>query len=268
MKFKTSDNFEIQYEEANSSLGKNVVFIHGNLASRNWWLPSLELLQDSSGSHTEKLIAADWRGYGESKGLEAKSDIDFEKFANDYIELIEDKGMTNVNLVGHSTGGMIAMLAILKKPELFASLVLLDSVGPTGLELPLPKEQVLAHFEKMSTDRDYCNMVLAATIDGCDVTSSQFKALADQAFQCDKVMWKGVIEILAEEVNFSEKMDQIQLPTLVLHGEKDMTLPVEGSEQIDKMLPNSEFKLLEGQGHSCNMENPPRFVELLKDFWC
>lgn len=265
-KLKVSDGYEIGYESFDSSLGKNVLFVHGNMASSRWWHPSIELLK--SGSDTpEKVVCADWRGYGESKGLKNESEVQFDRFADDYLELIESLEMESVHVIGHSTGGLIAMLAILKKPELFSSLTLLDSVGASGLELQLPKEQVLAHFEKMSEDKDYCRMVLAGTIHEVDLTSSRFLQLVDEAFAADKAVFKGVIETLAEKVDITEQMSQLRLPTLILHGEKDPVLPLTMSETLHKQIEGSQLRVLANHGHSCNVEDPNLFVSELKAFW-
>ena len=212
-KFKTSDNFEIGFSSLPSGINQDVLFIHGNLASSLWWEPSIEKLK---GPGPNKLVTADWRGYGESLGLAADAKIDFERYATDYIELAESLEMKDINVIGHSTGGLIAMMAILQRPELFKSLTLLDSVGATGLELQLPKDQVLAHFEKMSVDKDYCTLVLAATIEGVNPGSESFTRLADQTFTADKVNWAGVPGTLADEVDITARMPELNLPTLIL----------------------------------------------------
>ncbi|MEO0336954.1 MAG: alpha/beta hydrolase, partial [Pseudomonadota bacterium] len=258
-KFKTSDDFQIGYETFHSGFDQNLLLIHGNMASSSWWRPSVELMKSAS-DRPEKIVYADWRGYGQSKGLTDEAQIDFDRFADDYLELMSSLNMKDVNVVGHSTGGLIAMLAILKKPQLFKSLTLLDSVGATGLELQLPKDQVLAHFDKMSQDRDYCRMVLAGTIHEVDATSTTFLELADEAFDADKEVFKGVISELADNINITDKMAQLKLPTLILHGDKDLVLPLEGSELLHKQIEGSIFRVLENHGHSTNMEDAGLFV--------
>lgn len=260
-----SQGFSIGFEKIEGAGAHNVFFIHGNLASKEWWYPTMELMKGKPGDG--KVIAADWRGYGDSTGLTEQGQIDFRQFAQDFVNLIEAEGMQDVHVVGHSTGGLIAMLAVLNKPELFKSLLLLDSVGVTGLELQLPKEQVLAHFEKMSTDRDYCFATLAATINDVNPQSSVFQKLFEITWACDKVMYKGVIDVLSDQIDITEEVGSINQPTLILHGDKDMVLPLAMSEHTDQVLPNSTLKVLDGQGHSTNMENPQRLFEVATSFW-
>ena len=260
-----NQGFSIGYTSLEKSFDRNVLFIHGNLASKEWWYPSMEIMKAKAGKGT--LLAADWRGYGESKGIESVGEIDFETCASDFIALLEDQKLSDVHLVGHSTGGMIAMMAVLQKPDLFKSLTLLDSVGATGLELELPKEQVLAHFNNMSIDKDYCQMVLAATIKNCKTDDSSFQKLFEITWNCDKAMWQGVIEVLSEKIDFTAKMNQLTLPTLILHGDEDVVLPMKMAEHTHSLLPQSILKVMDGQGHSMNMENPKRLVSELESFW-
>jgi pimeloyl-ACP methyl ester carboxylesterase len=259
-----SNGFKIAYTKVDGS-SRNVFFIHGNLASKEWWYPTMEILSQNKGEGS--MVAADWRGYGESKGIESFLEINFETCATDVVNLIEDQKMSEVHLVGHSTGGLIAMMAVLQKPELFKSLTLLDSVGGTGLELELPKNQVLAHFGKMSVDKEYARGVLAATIDGCDPTSEEFTKLFNITWNCDKPMWQGVIDVLSDQIDITEKMDQINLPTLILHGDKDEVLKMEMAEKNKERLPNAKLKVMDNQGHSMNMENPKRLATELQSFW-
>ncbi len=264
MKFN-SNGYEIGYEKMTPGGGENVFFIHGNLASKEWWYPGMELMKSHGSSGTA--IAADWRGYGESTGLTDVSEINFTTFAKDFVALIESEGLTDVNIVGHSTGGLIAMLAVLEKPELFKSLILLDSVGATGLELELPKDQVLAHFKTMSENRDYALATLAATIKDCDAQSTTFQKLFDITWRCDKVMYQGVIDVLSDQIDIRDRMSEITLPTLILHGDADVVLPMEMAKATDALLPNSTLKVVLGQGHSMNMENPEKMVEEFTGFW-
>ncbi len=258
-------NFNISYEKIDHCGPQHTLFIHGNLASKEWWYPCIESLKQTRGDAT--VVAADWRGFGGSKGIASVDQIHFPTFSSDMVALLEELDLKDVCVVGHSTGGLIAMMAILQKPKLFSSLILLDSVGPHGLELTLPKEQVLSHFAKMSTDEEYCRMVLAATIRGCDPYSKSFESLLKITRSCDQPMWQGVIEVLSSQIDIDHEIKKINLPTLILHGEHDLVLPLKTSQLIHQSLTNSSFKILPDQGHSMNLENPIAFSAECLGFW-
>ncbi len=268
MVFQVSDGFNIRYQQESWPVSENVLFVHGNLASCEWWEPTLAALKDQPGDEgLGTLLSADWRGYGLSRGMKSAAEIDFSRFAADYIELIEKLELSRVNIVGHSTGGMIAMLAILQRPDLFKSLVLLDSVGARGLELQFPLTQVLAHFDLLSKDRSYFERVLATTIKGVDVESEHFRKILNVTWGCDRVAWVSVPEHLSTKIDFTDRLAELRLPTLILHGEEDLVLPATGSEKLHRQIGGSKLKILRGRGHSYNLEAPVEFASELREFW-
>lgn len=271
MAYLDLDGFNLYYEVHEGLLDQDALFIHGNLACHLWWRPTMEafksLATKSDRKKSGRMVIADWRGCGLSKGLKSKQEIDFNVFAKDHLELIEHLNLKSVNVVGHSTGGLIAMLAILDQPQSFRSLTLLDSIGPKGIELELPEDQVMNHFKMISENRALCDQVIAATIENVDVQSDRFKEIAEATFNVDPPVFMGVPEVLIHKIDIVDRMKDLNLPTLILHGEKDLVLPLEGSERLSKMIPYSQFRVLEGHGHSYNMENPKAFAEDLQSFW-
>lgn len=265
MPIHTSKGFQIAFEKVQPCGPRHLLLIHGNLASKEWWFPALECLQEEDGEGVA--IAADWRGFGGSKGIQRVDEIDFTRFAQDLVDLVVTQGLQEVSIIGHSTGGLIAMLAVLQRPDLFSSMVLLDSVGPQGLQLAHPKEQVLAHFDRMARDLDYCRQVLAATIQGCDPQSASFERLLQITRSCDPVMWRGVIEVLSSQIDIRDRLGELTLPTLILHGQNDVVLPLSTSEALHRDLPNSRLRVMGNQGHSLNLENPSLFVSECRQFW-
>lgn len=265
--FLKINNFNFHYEVYEGLVDYDTLFIHGNLACNIWWHPTIEVLKSKSENKTGRLVTADWRGCGKSKGLIDESEIDFDVFADDYLHLIESLNLKNINVVGHSTGGLIAMLAILKQPQHFRSLTLLDSIGPTGIISPVPVDQLLLHFEAMSNNEEISNATISATIKNVDVTTDYFKSLAKATFNVDRAIWKGVPDTLCHKINITDRMKELDLPTLILHGEEDMVLPASGSEEMHKMIKNSDLRILKNHGHSFNVEDPKAFVEILENFW-
>ncbi|MCO5113122.1 MAG: alpha/beta hydrolase [Bdellovibrionaceae bacterium] len=266
MAYLVVNGFKVYYEVYDGLVDKDTLLIHGNLACSIWWHPVIDVLKAQALPKKGRLVCMDWRGCGQSKGLTQKSEIKFETFAEDVLSLIKYLELKDVQVVGHSTGGLIAMLAILKDATPFASLVLLDSIGPKGIVSPVPQDVLLAHFHALSQDENLSNTTIAATIEGVDTSTDYFKALAKATFNVDEPVWVGVPEELCNNVDITHRMSEITLPTLILHGEKDMVLPLEGSIEMHELLPQSELVVLKDNGHSLSVEDPKKYVELLQDF--
>ncbi len=257
------ESFRMHYEVLRGMVPSDTLLIHGNIASNLWWQPAVNSwaklkseVEDPSKPWRGLLIMAEWRGCGKSAGPSSQDDMNFPVLANDYVELLESLGVQSANVIGHSTGGMIALHAMMQAPERFRRAVLLNSVPAHGLPFTAERQ---AAFLQMSRDRELVKTVLNQVIYQNDSSSPYFEALVDQAYSTHAVVWANILQKLAG-VDVAGKLTSVKHPTLVLHGEKDYILPVEGSKSLAELLPEGRFQLLEHQGHSCNVENPDRFV--------
>jgi 3-oxoadipate enol-lactonase len=85
------------------------------------------------------------------------------------------------------------------------------------------------------------------------------------AHNVDEKIWHGIPNSL-KSIDIRKDLKRIRQPILVLHGEHDQVLPMAGSREIASSVPYGEFMEIKGQGHSCNVENPRKFVDLICDF--
>lgn len=264
MAFFQHQNKKMHYDLLSGIVPEDTLFIHGNLASNNWWAPTVELLRaryrgaDVSGS----VAMAEWLGCGQSAAPESVDDLEMFSLAKDYISLAKGLGLSDVNLVGHSTGGLIALCAMLLEPNLFRKAVLLDPVGAEGI--PFGPEMYDA-FTKMSQDRTFCDTILTSTIYHCDVNSNLVQKLCADAFGVNSKIWHGIPDVL-KRIDIRKDLKKIQQPILVLHGEHDQLLPMAASKEVASGVADGEFVEIKGQGHSCNVENPQKFVDLMCGF--
>ena len=263
-----SGRFDMNVESVANVLPNQTLFIHGNLASNRWWQPSFEILktQGRKKGYQGTAWLAEWRGCGKSSRNLSAEDLNMNLLAEQYVELIED--LTNnsndkFDLVGHSTGGLIALIALQRAPHLFRRAVLLDPVAPKGFQL---SDEMLQAFEAMRQDRSQCEMVMAATIHNVKKDSSLFQSIVDDAFAVDPKVWTGVPQAL-QTTSFMDKLNQIQHPILVMHGEVDPILPKEDSQALAKALAQGTYLEVQGHGHSLNVEDPVQFVDRMEKFF-
>ena len=243
-------------------LPADVLFIHGNLSSNAWWRPSFEAWRaEADESFRGRAIAAEWKGCGKSEAPRDESELHPARLADDYINLLRDLGVKRAHVVGHSTGGLIALYAMAKAPELFDRAVLLDPVTDRGVAFGAEAIDAFAH---MARSRDFCQTVMANTIHGVDQANPFFQQLVDDAFGVAPTVWTGIPAVL-KTLDAAGLVDRIKQTTLVLHGELDPVLPIEGSVDLARRLKNGEFFELKGCGHSTNVEDPELFVRLVDE---
>lgn len=241
----------------------DTLFIHGNLASNTWWQPSLEIwTKEAKPTFEGRMIFGEWRGCGQSDAPKTEADLHPKAMASDYVRLLRHLNVKKACVVGHSTGGLIALYAMLEAPELFHRAFLLDPVGATGVKFEAPMYDA---FTQMSKDRAFTEAVMGGTIYGNDPKNPLFQKIVDDTFGVAKEIWHGIPNVL-RDIDITSELSKIKQPILVTHGEHDNVLQKQESVALAEGLPNARFMEIKGQGHSTNFENPRLFVSLVNEF--
>lgn len=257
---------EIHYEIFHGIAPENTFFIHGNLASNNWWKPAVELLQAKSPSKNLQgsVVLAEFRGCGKSTPPSSLDDVNMRAFAEQFCTLVRTLDLGSFSVVGHSTGGLIAALMLSQEPKLFQSALLLDPVGMKGITF---QPAMIDAFEKMKSDNELLAMVLGSTIHMNDLRNPFFRdVLVKDASHSVRHVGHWVLQAL-DGLNIECDVRKIQQPVLVLHGEHDQLLPVQDSRDLATALKNGKFEIIPNQGHCTNVESPEVFVKFLQKFW-
>lgn len=267
--FKTTTvpQAEIEYEVIPNCLPQTTLFVHGNLASGRWWYPTEEAAKRNYKGQTLSgdMILVNFRGCGKSSAPKDLNEVNMRLFAEDFNQLAHSlqKKSEKINLVGHSTGGLIVGLMLAQMPELYNKAVMLDPVGATGVKFD---DSMTAAFEQMKVDKNLTGVVLASTIYNCDPESDFFKQVViEDAYSAVKSVGAWVLQSL-DGFDGRSEMLTIQHPVLVLHGEHDNLLPVAESKAMSVLMKNSRFETIPGQGHCTNVENPEKLVQIMDGF--
>lgn len=257
--------FEMNYEVIDGLVPGHTLFIHGNLASNRWWIPVQDVLRDEAKGRgwTGKFIAAEFRGCGGSSAPKSETEVDMRRFADDYLSLIRALNVGPVNLVGHSTGGLIAALMLSSAPELFGKAVFLDPVGARGVTFD---DGMIGAFQAMKTDRALVATVMNSTIHGNDPATDFFdRVVVEDAHAAVKTVGHLVLKAL-DRLDVRAEVEAVRHPVLVLHGEVDPILPSADAKEMAALMPAGRFEILAGRGHCANVEDPKLFVRKLREF--
>ncbi len=265
--FAMNETTQISYDIFPHLLPETTVFVHGNLASNRWWMPTVELLKSQALGASEKLqgsmICVEFRGSGNSTAPKTEDEVSVQNFAEDFNSLIRSLKIPAVNLVGHSTGGIIAAMMLAAAPELFKKAYLLDPVGAEGVKFD---SAMIQAFEGMKQDKELTAMVIGSTIYNNNATSPFFKEiLVEDAFKSVKAVGHLVLKAL-DGLDIRESLKTVQHPVKVVHGEFDVLLPQEESKKLAALFQNGQFETLAGCGHCPNIENPKLFVQSMNQF--
>lgn len=70
-----------------------------------------------------------------------------------------------------------------------------------------------------------------------------------------------------EPVQLEDRLSQIQLPTLLIHGSRDIITPIASSQNLAQQLPNSKLVTIEGAGHVPTVTRPAEVVRAIEEFF-
>lgn len=268
MIFNVNDgtDFKMNYEIIENVLPITTIFIHGNLASNRWWYPSIDIWKSQlqNKKYSGSAILAEFRGHGLSSAPKSISEINVHTFANDFLELSTHLNLKNTNIIGHSTGGIVAAIMLSKNTSMFNKAILLDPVGANGFNLGITR--IMAH-ETMRFNKTLTANAIGSVIYGNDHANDFFKTvIVEDAYKAVKIVGGAVFNNLST-LNVVNDIKNINNQVLVIHGEQDTFLPITSSQELATLIHNAKFKCVPEQGHCLNIENPNKFVEITNEFF-
>jgi len=262
----TKDNTKVYYKDWGA--GEPVLFVHAWAMSSAFWEYTMLHLN----SQGFRCIAYDRRGHGKSD--DPGTGYDFDTLINDLHELIENLELRNVVMVGHSMGGCEAINYQIRYGHLnrLSKLVLigtpdclLQSVdNPEGLPTDA-LEQVLSVYAT-----DFPKWI--------NENAEPFYLPANFNISNEIIHWtinmmlqtsmKAVIEC-QRQVFYSDKRNafpKIDIPTMVIHGDNDASIPYKCAQQISQAISKSILKTYAGAPHGLIISHAQQLYKDLIEF--
>jgi pimeloyl-ACP methyl ester carboxylesterase len=252
---------ELYYERSGS--GEPMLLIQGMAATHlAWGRPFLEAL-----GRDFECIVYDHRGMGNSRQAELPFTI--VDLAGDALALLDALGLETVHVVGISMGGMIAQELALAHPERVRTLTIGASYcgGPDGVLMD-PEDLVLLGEAWKSGDpvkvyRAMWEINLSPTFRAEDSRFGAFTEMGSALPAPQPVVLQQMRACGAHDTH--ERLGQIDLPTLVIHGDADRLLGYANGREIAALIPGARLETLEGVGHMFWWEQPQRSAELIRE---
>ena len=264
----------LQVLDEGNPQGPPIVLIHGYAASMRWYDELAELLGTD-----HRVIRADLLGHGGSEKPSAGYAIGDQ--ASALAEALASLGVTNATVVGHSLGATVATALAEQSPELAAKVVVVDEARNDDAENDFG----------LTTDLGYVPVIGQAMSRLLDVVpTSLVRDQFDIAFADDFNTASGfedpdqVVEDLSamtytaftdssdaeqeytDDVPLDERLGALEIPLLVIFGAEDEIYDAESSIAAYDDVAGARTELLEGVGHSPNVEAPEEIAPLISAF--
>lgn len=277
------NNYTFHYIEGGR--GSPIIFIHGSMSDHRTWENQMEAFTKQF-----HVIAYSRRYHYPYASAEAASDYTVPQHSKDLVAFIKALNLGAVNLIGSSYGAYAALLAAINNPDLVKTLVL----GEPPV-IPLLVSNVDNPFQALS-------LVVRDFPTGKSFLKFGIKAMNPSKKQLGKgnmkegvrlfangVLGEGGYEQLPEDVQASimdnstalkaellgpgfpdefpkKEAIKLQIPTLLVYGEKSPKFFHSISDRLFKLLPNGQQVFIADASHDMHEENPEAYNEKVIEF--
>jgi 3-oxoadipate enol-lactonase len=254
-----ANGIQINTEISGKKDAPTVVLSHSLSSGMVMWGPQLEALEPHY-----RVVRYDMRGHGKSDVPEGAYSLDM--LATDVVRLLDALGMDRVHFVGLSIGGMIGQCLALTYGDRFKSLVLCDTAAVISDEArPLFEERKRMAMEqgmKVLVDETLARWFTAPYL---KANPPAVDMIRNQILATPVAGYLGCSDAILG-LDFTDRLKEIELPTLIMVGEEDPGTPVAASEAIHERIPNAMLKILPSAAHLSNIEQAEAFNAYLLEF--
>ena len=251
-----------------------IVLVHGAGpdAAGMSWKKVYPALADS-----HRVYALDLPGYGESDRVPQHVTPTIDYYVGMLDGLLEELGVVDATLAGISKGGGISLGYALEHPERISQLVLVDSYGlgdqvpggrKTGVMVKIPK-LMEGSWWAMKKSRKLLKANLANILHPDNLTDEIVEDAHRQIrrpHSGDAYIRFGRAEmhVSGPRTNYFDRIGDLQVPTLFVHGEDDRLIPAKLSKRAADRAPVADLFTLDQCGHWTTREHPDVFVSRLE----
>ena len=213
-----------------------------------------------------RLIAVDNRGTGRSPKPPGPYSI--EAMADDAVAALEGR---RAHVAGFSMGGYIAQTLALRHPRLVERLVLVCTAAGGPDHVYTPEETISiweANADRSPPEFARATMPLSFAPGWTDEHPDEFgQLLADRLeHPTPPECWRAQYDACWRFVEQVSPIEQIEAPTLVVHGDADRVIPFENGVELARRIPGARLERFAGGGHLFFLESPDRFNPLVETF--
>ncbi len=242
--------------------GEPLLILHGLFGSGSNWRRIAKALADH-----HRVLLVDLRNHGQSPHHRV---MDYPAMAADVSALMEQLGLEQANLLGHSMGGKVAMWLALEAPHRVQRLVVADMA-------PVPYPDDGEHRALINALLELDLGALDSRADATRQLAQAIPSLGIRQFLLTNLeqrdgqwRWRIPLQRLREELDtirgFPEPHGQYPGPSLFIHGGRSSYVTEESHPLITRLFPGATFSTLPDCGHWLHAEDPDTFSARVKEF--
>ncbi|MEI6379986.1 MAG: alpha/beta hydrolase [Cyanobacteriota bacterium ELA615] len=258
-----------QWVKKDSNQAKPVmVFVHGWAGSAKYWYSTAEILSDQF-----DCLLYDLRGFGRT-GTSPNADYELETYAQELYLLLNELGISQVYLHGHSMGASIAALFLADYPEKVTKAILTCN----GIfEYNKAAFSAFYFFGKYVVKLRYkwflqiplADRLFMARFLARPIPTGEYRAFLEDFLAADGDAALGTIYTCVSKKAVEimpDKFAAISVPTLLIAGEKDQIIPPKLGRAAAALNQKIKYIEMKQTGHFPMLEDPQEYIKQVKDF--
>ncbi|HQR32494.1 MAG TPA: alpha/beta fold hydrolase [Blastocatellia bacterium] len=257
-KLKIND-IELAYRAEGS--GQPIVFLHAFPLNQTMWDE-----QVAEFSSTHRVIALDWRGFGETELGSEQSSLN--GFADDLASLLDHLKIKTATICGLSMGGYAAFAFYRKYSDRVAAMILCDTRASADTEEGKQARHEMAELARQQGTSPIIEAMIPRLLGETSLRTRP------QTIERVKKMIKaaqpeGIAQALlgmALRDDSTTLLSKITCPTLIIVGSEDKLTPPSDAEKMHLAIAGSHLRIINNAGHLANLEEPTAFNQAMHEF--
>jgi len=227
----------------NQNQGIPIIFIHGVGLNHKIWKPQFDVFENT-------IVAYDILGHGQTP-LE-NSNLSFDNFSRQLLNLIDELDFKKIHLVGFSIGSLIARNFAENYNNRLESLTLLCSIFKRSKE---QQQIVNDRFELSKKSRSLSKQALKRWFTDEYILQNPkiYEEISSMLNENNMEDFLKIYELFVKHKD-NEKFENIKVKTLIMTGEFDSGSTPEMSKNLSKCIKNSKVKIIKNGKHLCSIE--------------
>jgi 3-oxoadipate enol-lactonase len=253
----TIDNHEFFYREQGS--GTVALFIHGFPLDSTMWLEQIQLLSDA-----RRCIAPDLRGFGRSSPS-THPVLSMEDQADDLVALLDALGIEQVDLIGLSMGGYIALALAERFPERLRTLALVDTKSTEDSDDAKSGRDAAAERAGIEGRSGLASDMIGVLVaeSATTWTRARLRTMIEST-PAESIV--GSLEGMKRRPDRTSTLSNLSVPVAVIVGEHDVLSPIVEADHM-AVAAGGALTVVPDAGHMSPIEDPAAVANALRSLW-
>lgn len=252
------EGLRIAYERAGG--GPPLILLHGFVGDSREWRHQIDGLSD------EFTVVA-WDAPGSGRSSDPPESFRMPDYADCLARFVDALGLGRPHVAGLSFGGALALELYRRHPTIPMTLVLAAAyAGWAGsLSLDVVEQRLRLSMQVSELPPDQFVRAMIPTLFSESASAEKINTLAVIMSEFHPAGFRAMARSVAE-ADLRDVLARIDVPTLLLYGDKDVRAPLNVAEDLHAAIPTSRLVVMAGVGHMIGLEAADRFNAEVRSF--